>query len=115
MSYYSSPLFFCFFCSFLLFSHWLKSSPFCSFTLFSKQSMFLSQTIPCFLLFIRFSSSSSFSKSFAPSGFLFFLFFVFLPHFYSLLPSFLQKISPSLPPHPHFLSIPFSIYSQWER
>ncbi|KAJ7008801.1 hypothetical protein NC653_007683 [Populus alba x Populus x berolinensis] len=36
--------------------------------------MFLSQTIPCFLFSIRFSSSSSFPESFAPSSFLFFFF-----------------------------------------
>jgi len=78
-----------FFCSFLLFSPQLKSSPLCSSTLFSKQSLFLSQTIPCFILSIRFSSSSSFPKSFAPS--VFFFFFFLLPCFCSLLPSFLQK------------------------
>jgi len=66
-----------FFCSFLLFSPQLKSSPLCSSTLFSKQSLFLSQTIPCFILSIRFSSSSSFPKSFAPS--VFFFFFSFFP------------------------------------
>ena len=60
-----------FFCSFLLYSLQLKSSPLCSSTLFSKQSLFLSQTIPA-PFSIRFSSSSSFLKSFAPSGFPFF-------------------------------------------
>jgi len=69
-----------FFCSFFVFSRQFKSSPLCSSTLFSKQSQFLSQTIPCFLLSIRLSSSSSFPKFFAPSGFLFFL---FLPFFLS--------------------------------
>jgi hypothetical protein len=63
-----------FFCSLLLFSRQLKSSPLYSSTLFSKQSLFLSQTIPRFLLSIRFSSSSSFPKIFAPSSFLFSLF-----------------------------------------
>ena len=75
-------------------------------TLFSKQSMFISQTIPCFLLSIRFFSSSSFPKSFAPSGFLFFL---FLPRFRSLLPSFLQKIYPPLPPY--FVFFSFMLFS----
>jgi hypothetical protein len=45
-----------FFCSFLLFFRQLKSSPLCSSTLFSKQSLFLSQTIPA-PFSIRFSSS----------------------------------------------------------
>ena len=102
-----------FFCSFLLFSRQLKSSPLCSSTLFSKQSLFLSQTIPCFLLSIRFSSSSSFPKSFAPSGFFFFS--LLLPHFCSLLPSFLQKQFLLLCLPTSFLSIPLSIYSQRER
>jgi len=63
-----------FFYSFLLFSHQFKSSPLCSSNLFSKWYLFLSQTIPCFLLSIRFSSSSLFLKIFAPLWFPYFSF-----------------------------------------
>ncbi|KAJ7008752.1 hypothetical protein NC653_007421 [Populus alba x Populus x berolinensis] len=98
MSYYSSSLFFCF--SVL--------------TLFSKQSVFLSQTIPCFFFSIRFSSSSSFPESFAPSSFLFF-FFLFPSSFLQLASLFSPKNFSSSAPHPPFLSIPLSIYSQQKR
>jgi hypothetical protein len=54
MSYCSSPLFFCFFFPSILLSVQVFPSP------------FVSQTIPCFLLSIRFSSSSSFPTNFAP-------------------------------------------------
>ena len=92
-----------FFCSFLLFSRQLKPSPLCSSTLFSKQSLFLSQAIPCFLLSIRFSSSSSFPKSFAPSVFFFFSFFFPISAACFLLFS-KNNFSSSAPPPP------FSLY-----
>jgi hypothetical protein len=46
---------------------------------------------------------------------LFSFFFLLLPHFCSLLPSFLQKKFLLLGPPTSFLSIPLSIYSQRER
>jgi len=76
-----------FFCSFLLFSRQLKSSPLCSSTLFSKQSLFLSQTILCFLLSIWFSSSSSFPKILPPL--VSFFSFSFLPYSVARSPIFI--------------------------
>jgi len=76
-----------FFYSFLLVSCHLKSSPLYLSTLFSKQSMFLSQTILCFLLSIRFSSSSSFPKILPPL--VSFFSFSFLPHSVARSPVFI--------------------------
>lgn len=98
-----------FFCSFLLFSRQLKSSPFCSSTLLS-----FSKILPS-------SSFLSFSKKSSPPGFLFSFSFPSLP-FSSVLPELLssqKQTLPSsclfktfrLPPLPFLLHLP-CIYRQ---
>ena len=112
MSYCSSPLFFCF--SVLSFYSLVSSS------------LPLYVRLPCF----QNNLCSSLKQS--PASFSLFgsllqvrfpkvlpplvsFFLLLLPHFCSLLPSFLQKQFLLLCPPTPFLSIPLSIYSQRER